>query len=102
MHLRPVLGQQGRRHEGQTRVLHTSIRKAGGQDEEVVGTPLVWAAQLLANLQQLLSLLELPSTVIDHLLLAPDQGARTNAAAFQGPADQRDQVIRDGELLLES
>ena len=42
--------------EGETRVLHATIRKGRRQDQEVVLTPHVWPHNLLSSAQHTLSL----------------------------------------------
>mmetsp|Transcript_13290 Transcript_13290/g.39623 ORF Transcript_13290/g.39623 Transcript_13290/m.39623 type:complete len:247 (+) Transcript_13290:477-1217(+) len=100
--LRPVLGQQRRRHECQARILHAAVRKAGWQHQEVVNPPPVRAAQFLPCFHEFLCVRKLPRALLDHVFLAPNVRPRSHSTILERPAHNRHQICRDRYLLLET
>mmetsp|Transcript_42133 Transcript_42133/g.98815 ORF Transcript_42133/g.98815 Transcript_42133/m.98815 type:complete len:204 (-) Transcript_42133:307-918(-) len=99
---RPVPGEERRRHEGQARVLHPSVREGGREAKDVVALPLVGTRKRLRDLEELFSVLELARRRGDHAGLSPDFAALTDVLALQVSDGDRNQVRARGHGLLPS
>ena len=75
VHQRAVAGQDGRRGEGEARVLHPAEREAGRQHQDVVLPPAIRPVNFLRRVDHLLRVGQLPRRGVDYRLLRVDKKA---------------------------
>jgi hypothetical protein len=93
-HQRAIAGENGRRREGEPRVLHAAVREARRQDQQVVTTPAVGPVEPLGRLDHLLGVGELPRGAVDDRGLGVDAGALAERQELDVTDRERDEVRR--------
>ena len=97
-----VAGDQGRREEGQVRVLHAAVREGPRQDQHVEGAPLVRQPTDLLRLQdeRLRHAIQLRPGGLEQLGLRVHCAARSNGFLVKVPTAHRHEIRHDGHGLL--
>ena len=98
---RTVSSQKRGSDKGQAGVLHATIGEGGGQDQEIIATPIVGSQELLTSANKGLGVNELPGSGLNNLRLRPDSRTGSNLTSLQVTDSESDQVRGHAGLLVE-
>src|SRR5688572_238652 len=90
-----VSSNDRRRGKCQPGILHSAIREAGWQDQQVVTTPAIGAVEFLGGSQHLLCVFEFLRRLRRHGWLGIHARARTELCEFEVAHGQSDQIGRN-------
>ena len=90
-----VPGDDGRRREGQPRILHATERKAGRQHQQVVALPAIRPVEPLGGSHHRLGVVELRRGRLDHRRLGVHPRALPHRTEREIPDGERDQIRGD-------
>ena len=90
-----VAGDEGRRQEGERRILHAPVGEARRQHDHVVAAPAIGPVEPLRRLHHPLGVLKLRRRPLDHRRLGPHPGPPPELPEFEVAGRDRDQIGRD-------
>ena len=90
-----VAGEEGRRQEGERRVLHAPVGKARRQHDHVVAAPAIGPVEPLGRLHHPLGIDQLVRRTVQHRRLGPYPGPPAERPEGEVAGCNRDQIGRD-------